>query len=147
MAEYPEYISMVEDILDGFAAANQVNFAMTVPVYGDLTFSRIFISGRRAYFIDFDGFCLSDPAFDIGNFLVVLQTYFGARSSELEKAFLYEYLNGQPREMLANLPFYQAFAYFRRAMICFRKSQGRDRSGQIRRLLEASDSFLEKIWV
>lgn len=147
ISKYPEYTSLVQDILDGLAAANQLSPAMIRPVHGDLTLSQIFISGHRGYFIDFDGFCLSDPGLDIGNFLVVLQTHFGAKSGELENAFLYEYLNSHSREMLANLPIYLSFAYFRRAMICFRKNPGRDCSRQIRPLLEASDAFLEKIWV
>ena len=137
-AAYPELAEKVERILSALNTAQPLQTAPLCPAHGDLGLAQIFIHDNRAYFIDFDGFCQTHPALDAGNFLIALKTYHQSRFAELEKTFINSYLEINSPEMLNGLQFYKAFAYLRRATICFRKYQQQDRKEKIETLLNAS---------
>jgi hypothetical protein len=145
MEARPDLAPLVERLLDGLAKDESLRHAPLCPVHGDLGLAQIFIAAPRAFFIDFDGFCLSHAALDICNFLAALKVHFGARSEERTRIFLETYLASQPPERLAGLKIYQAFTYLRRAMICFRWQAGADWRGQAQQLLETANAFLEEI--
>jgi hypothetical protein len=140
----PELGPLVEGILNGLAKDESLHNASICPVHGDLNLAQIFITEDRAFFIDFDGFCLSHAALDIGNFLITLKVHFGPKSEELTRIFLESYLSRQPPRTLTGLRTYQALAYLRRAVICCRLQVGADWLGQARQLLEAADTVLRE---
>jgi aminoglycoside phosphotransferase (APT) family kinase protein len=111
-------------------------------VHGDLGLDQIFATDERAFFIDFDGACLSHPALDLGNFLVALQVHFGAQSDLLVRVFLESYLAQQSPRMLTGLRTYQAFTYLRRATICFRGKVMAGWRDHIRSLLKTGYALL-----
>ncbi len=137
----PELAPLVESILNGLARDESLHSAPVCPVHGDLGLAQIFIADDRAFFIDFDGFCLSHAALDIGNFWAAVKVYFGPRSDELATLFLETYLESQSPEMLAGLRTYQAFAYLRRAMICFRLKTGEEWRQEVQQLLENGNAL------
>ena len=140
----PEAAPLVENILVGLAQEASLNGAPICPVHGDLNLAQIFITGDRAFFIDLDGFCFSHAALDVGNFLITLQVHFSGKSDELRRIFLERYLSRRSPPMVAGLRPYQALAYLRRAVICFRQQAGADWPSQARRLLEAGCEILIK---
>jgi hypothetical protein len=144
MESCPELAPLVKEILNGLAKDESLLRAPISPVHGDLNLAQIFIAEDRAFFIDLDGFCLSYAALDVGNFSVTLKVHFGSRGDELIRIFLESYLLRRPSQMLAGLRTYQALAYLRRALICFRQQAGADWPSQARRLLEAGLEILLK---
>jgi Ser/Thr protein kinase RdoA (MazF antagonist) len=140
----PELRPLVGSILRGLAAdpvwAGQT--APVCPVHGDLGLSQIFVSEDRAFFIDFDDFCLSHAALDLSNFLVALKVHFALQSDALTKVFLETYLASQSMERLAGFRIYQALTYLRRAMICFRWKTVPEWRQQVRQLLETGNAAL-----
>lgn len=142
-AAYPEIAPLVERLLAGLAHEERMSPAPVCPVHGDLNLAQVFLTADRAFFIDFDGLCLSPPALDIANFLVTLQVHFGPRSEQLKNVFLESYKARRPLQMLTGLQAYQAFAYLRRAVICTRAPAVADWRQQVRQLLEAGSAFLK----
>ncbi|MCG3119075.1 MAG: hypothetical protein ALAOOOJD_01403 [bacterium] len=142
-AAYPEIAPLVETLLIRLVQEERESPAPVCPVHGDLNLAQIFLAADRAFFIDFDGLCLSTPALDIANFLVTLQVHFGSRSKKLQNAFLEAYNARRPQLMLTGLQAYQAFAYLRRAVICTRAPAVADWRQQVRQLLEAGSAFLK----
>lgn len=142
--ENPEFATIIANIQNRLVNDAGLSRAPFCPSHGDMGLAQVFINQNQAYFIDFDGFCLTHPALDIGNFLIALKTYYPAQFIFLEKIFIDHYLKLSSREMLAGLPQYKAFAYLRRAMICFRKYHKRDRKEKIAALLEESVQYLRR---
>ncbi len=142
IASCPESAPLVESMLAGLAKDESLPDAPVCPVHGDLNLAQIFIAAGRAWFIDFDGFCLSHAALDIGNFLATLQVYFGPNHAALTKVFLESYLKSRSPQMLTGLRTYQAFAYLRRAVICARAPAVADWREQVRQLLETGNILL-----
>ena len=141
-ADYPGFTSQIDFIRDTLLNNEDLRTAPICPAHGDLGLAQIFISGNRAYFIDFDGFCLTHPALDIGNFLIALKTYHPLQFVSLKNIFIDRYRKIQGPEMLTGLNLYEGFAYLRRAMICYRKYFEADREKKIRGLLTASGDLI-----
>lgn len=139
----PELAPLVTTILRGLAAQESSASVPACPVHGDLNLAQIFIAGEQAWFVDFDGLCLTDPALDVGNFLVTLQVHHEPAYESLSEIFLEEYKARRPLQMLAGLRTYQAFACLRRAMICTRAPAVPAWRQQARHLLEAGSIFLK----
>ncbi len=139
---YPQLAAQVEAILTKLLEETRRPHFPLSPVHGDLGLDQIFFAGDQVYFIDFDGLCLAHPALDLGNFLVALRFYLGARREKLAEIFLASYLEDQDAEGVEGLAVYQAFACFRRAMICFRKNEGKDVLATVKHLLKASCAYL-----
>lgn len=139
-AACPELVSLLEEALAGLFKEEN---AALVPAHGDLGLAQIFIHEGRASFIDFDGFCRTHAALDVGNFYVTLQVHFGASLKELPelflaREFLARYLACRGLDSLPSLSTYCAFAYLRRAMICSRWQAEPNWREQTRALLEAA---------
>ncbi|MDZ7342904.1 MAG: aminoglycoside phosphotransferase family protein [candidate division KSB1 bacterium] len=142
IAAYPEFRPLVEDLLAGLANDEALREAPLCPVHGDLNLAQIFIAQGHAWFIDFDGFCVSHPALDLGNFGVSLQVHYPARYEALQTMFLEHYLTNLPTRMLTGLRVYQALAYLRRAVIAARTPSVPNWREQVRQLLEAGNTVL-----
>ncbi|MCG8607143.1 aminoglycoside phosphotransferase family protein, partial [bacterium] len=138
---HPEFSGLLTDILSYLQDAAD-NAESKRPVHGDLNPRQIYMNRSHCKFVDFDGVCNADPALDVGNLLAAIEVYWGESALECSRAFLARYLEMRAADTLRSLPFYLGFAYFRRAMICFRKNPGRD-STRIRELLEMSASYLQ----
>ncbi len=143
MEACPELAPLTQRLLEAIFADTDLQNARLCPVHGDLGLAQIFIAGARAYFIDFDGFCFSHPALDVGNFLVTLRVHFTEKGKELVSAFLQSYHAGSASSRLAGLHIYEAFAYLRRAMICFRVRTEPDWAERARQLLERGQEVLD----
>jgi tRNA A-37 threonylcarbamoyl transferase component Bud32 len=141
-AALPESAPRVENLLAGLREDKALAEAPLCPVHGDLNLAQIFIAKERAWFIDFDGFCLSHAALDLGNFLVTLQVHFAEQYETLSRTLLESYLKTRSPEMLTGLRTYQAFAYLRRAVICARAQAVPEWRQQARRLLESGNTIL-----
>lgn len=135
MEALPMLAPMVRDLMDGIWADLDLQTVEPCPVHGDLNLAQVFIAHDRAIFIDFDGFCRSHAALDVGNFLITLAEHFGEDSGELRHGFLEAYLSAQAAHKLHGLRAYQAFAYLRRAMICFRLQDRAAREQRVRKML------------
>lgn len=142
LAACPESAALVQSLLAGLSQDQTLANAPLCAVHGDLNLAQIFIEQERAWFIDFDGYCLSHAALDLGNFLVTLQVHFAEQYETLTRALLESYLATRAPEMLAGLRTYQAFAYLRRAVICARSQVAPDWRQQAQRLLETGNALL-----
>lgn len=142
LAACPESAQLVESLLAGLHADKTLALAPLVPVHGDLNLAQIFIKDERAWFIDFDGFCLSHAALDAGNFLVTLQVHFPQQYDALAQAFWSGYFKSRSPHTLSGLQTYQAFAYLRRAVICARAPEVPGWRQHVRKLLEAGNAMV-----
>jgi len=138
----PELAPLVDEILKGLLGNENLPHAPIGPVHGDLGLAQIFLAADRAFFIDFDGFCLSHAALDVSNFLAALQAHFAQRFDELAGIFLEAYLARQTPEKLSGLHLYHTLACLRRAMICWRWQNRRDWRQEVRRFLETGARWL-----
>jgi hypothetical protein len=141
----PELAPLIQRLVDGIFADSSLQSARRCPVHGDLGLAQIFITGTRAYFIDFDGFCFSHAALDVGNFLVTLRAHFPEKSKELIPAFLEKYYFESASSRLIGLRAYEAFAYLRRATICFRARTEPNWMQPARQLLERGQEVLDSV--
>ena len=99
----PESAALVETLLAGLRENKTLADAPLCAVHGDLNLAQIFIEEERAWFIDFDGFCLSHAALDLGNFLVTLQVHFAAQYEALSHALLESYLHSLRRNLYRDI--------------------------------------------
>ncbi|MDQ7053605.1 MAG: phosphotransferase [candidate division KSB1 bacterium] len=113
-------------------------------VHGDVNPMQIFVHDEQAYFVDFDGVCLSHPALDVSNFLIALKVRFPQMANELTRYFLENYLHRCPSAYLRGLRIYHALIYFRRAMIAFRQKRHSYREKWVHDLLQKANSYLNK---
>jgi hypothetical protein len=134
---HPELGPVVSDLVAMMRADESLRSATLCALHGDLNLAQIFITPERAVFIDFDGFCRSHAALDVGNFLVTLAERYGEKSGELRHAFLEAYLAATPTHALPGLRTYQAFAYLRRAIISLRLQDEAERRSRGLKLLQA----------
>ncbi len=140
--EHPELAPLVFELIAMMRADESLQTAEPCLVHGDLNLAQIFITAERALFIDFDGFCSSHAALDVGNFLVTLAERFGEKSGELRHGFLEAYLAAAATTKLPALRTYQAFAYLRRAVISMRLPDENERQVRARRLLQNASALM-----
>lgn len=88
--------------------------------HGDFGPAQIFVAPDTVSFVDLDGLCRSNPALDVANFRVGLETHGGKAGAAAGHGFLAAYRESSGRELPA-LPAYEAFCDLRRAMIAWRK--------------------------
>jgi len=142
MEACPDVAPLVNDIVSGLARDDSLAGAPVCPVHGDLGLTQIFVAGDRAFFIDFDGFCLSHPALDVANFLIAVEVHHRAQSDNLAGIFFDAYFDTQEQQALTGLGTYQALIHLRRAMICLRSKPSAAWRQQVRDLLETGSRYL-----
>ena len=143
MEAQPKLAPMVSEVIDGIRHEESHYDCATCAVHGDVNLTQVFVTPERAFFIDFDGFCRAHAALDVGNFIVTLKVRFVQESGILVQAFLDSYLDRAPAAGIVDLHAYQAFAYLRRAMICFRSRANEGWLPQARHLLEQALAALK----
>lgn len=92
----------------------------TTPVHRDFHLRQLFHDAERVWLIDWDLFAKGDPALDIGNFIVYLETRLAKGHQPAVEAFLEGYLSKAPASRLARISLYKAFTYLRLACKRFR---------------------------
>jgi aminoglycoside phosphotransferase (APT) family kinase protein len=93
------------------------------PIHRDFHLRQLFFGGRRVWLIDWDQYALGDPALDVGNFLVYLETHLDGRIGEAQEAFLEGYGVAAGDALWARLPGYRALTYLRLACKAYRLQQ------------------------
>ena len=145
LKEAPELAETVLRLESAFRhAAAEEDSADYRVVHGDVNPMQIFIHDERAYFVDFDGICLSHPALDVSNFLIAIKVRFPHLANELIRYFLENYLQRCPSIHLRGMRIYHALIYFRRAMIAFRQKQQSHRQQWVREFLEKALRYLNQ---
>jgi tRNA A-37 threonylcarbamoyl transferase component Bud32 len=92
------YASMMEQYFDSFK-----DVAATY-VHGDFHPDHIFVANDRVTVIDFERFCIGDPARDLGSFIAHVRTTAGLKRKSIEaanqqnKVFLHSYLSNVAEE-------------------------------------------------
>lgn len=94
-----------------------------VPLHRDFHLRQLFCDSRKVWVIDWDMYSRGDPALDIGNFLVYLETKLADKSTPAKKAFLDGYCTLIPAIQWPNIRKYQALTYLRLACKTFRLQQ------------------------
>jgi aminoglycoside phosphotransferase (APT) family kinase protein len=115
---WPEYEPTVTALLRSMTELERAWRAAIepVPLHRDFHLRQLFFEAGRVGLIDWDLFARGDPALDVGNFLVYLQTHLAAPMAErASAAFLAGYGLGQVGASLPRVRFYQAFTYLRLA--------------------------------
>ena len=88
--------------------------------HGDFGPAQIFVAPGTVSLVDLDGLCRSNPALDVANFRVGLETHAGGAGRAAGDRFLDAYRRASARDLTA-LPQYEAFCDLRRAMMAWRK--------------------------
>lgn len=91
-----------------------------VSLHRDFHLGQLFWDGRKVWLIDWDMYGLGDPALDVGNFLVYLDTRIPAKSKSAGAAFLEGYQLLKPNVGEANIKLYEGLTYLRLACKAYR---------------------------
>jgi aminoglycoside phosphotransferase (APT) family kinase protein len=115
---WPEYEPMVTALLHTMTERERAWRAEIepVPLHRDFHLRQLFFEAGQVGLIDWDLFARGDPALDVGNFLVYLQTHLAAPLADRARAaFVAGYGLHQVGASLPRVRFYQAFTYLRLA--------------------------------
>ena len=100
-------------------AIDEIQYSSFEPglIHGDFHMGQVHVSPERTWLIDFDAVCVADPAADLGNILVFLKGKARKVPSAplLVDAFLDEYFQHMPSEILTRVPLFEAITHLRRA--------------------------------
>ncbi|MBI4293468.1 MAG: phosphotransferase [Betaproteobacteria bacterium] len=106
------------DLVDALAAnpALQRGANRPGPVHREFHLRQVFFHLRRVWLVDWDLLARGDPALDLGNFSMSLETRFGTqRGTAAFEAFLSGYCALAGEGSLPRAPAYRALGYLRRA--------------------------------
>ena len=112
------------------------------PIHRDFHLRQLFHDEKRVWLIDWDLFGRGDPALDVGNFIVYLETHLNTGLETAVAAFLEGYLRRAPSGLLERVPVYKALTYLRLACKRFRLKE-RDWRAQVAEMLRLSRAALE----
>ncbi|HEX9654715.1 MAG TPA: aminoglycoside phosphotransferase family protein [bacterium] len=119
----PQLGSAIDYIVDrAFSIENDFGDIQRVPIHGDFHLGQVHMENGRAWLVDFDALCYSDPAADLGNLLVFLKSkaHRVPALNEFMHAFLEEYFSVMNPDIAARIPLYEALTHLRRACKCLR---------------------------
>ena len=118
MRRWPEYAPTVTALLEGMAQREHASRGDVEPtaVHRDFHLRQLFFDAGEVGLIDWDLFARGDPALDVGNFLVYLETHLApSLARQARMGFLAGYGSGPIAAMIARIPLYQAFTHLRLA--------------------------------
>jgi thiamine kinase-like enzyme len=114
-----------------------------MPIHRDFHLKQMFYENGRIWVVDWDLFCKGDPALDLGNFLVYLETHVTENLSHLIHAFLTGYFTDNAASVFRRVWLYKGFTYLRLACKSFRLQQGVEKTkemlSQMERCFERED--------
>jgi aminoglycoside phosphotransferase (APT) family kinase protein len=96
------------------AAASQVSAADLCTIHGDYSHHQVMLSAQRTITIDWDSYCLGDPALDVARFTVGLQRLALRRRGSMRalddraSVFLAAYHAVAPAALATRVPFHRA---------------------------------------
>jgi aminoglycoside phosphotransferase (APT) family kinase protein len=93
------------------------------PLHRDFHPRQLFVEGRRAWVIDWDLYAKADPALDVGNFLMSLETRYPERHRVAQEAFLAGYRDRGVGDPAPRISLYKGLNYLRRASKHFRLAE------------------------
>jgi aminoglycoside phosphotransferase (APT) family kinase protein len=106
------------DALLAALEAAELRLAVAVeprPLHRDFHLRQLFLDGPRVWLIDWDLFARGDPALDVGNFLMYLETRLDADVQVCIEAFLDGYFSRAADDIYPRIALYKALNYLRRA--------------------------------
>jgi aminoglycoside phosphotransferase (APT) family kinase protein len=113
----PRYAARIEALLRALEGAES-RLARDVaprPLHRDFHLRQLFLDGQRVWLIDWDLFARGDPALDLGNFLMYLETRLDADHQVAIEAFLDGYFSRAHDDVYPRIAPYKALNYLRRA--------------------------------
>lgn len=93
------------------------------PLHRDFHPRQLFVEGRRLWVIDWDLYAKGDPALDVGNFLMSLETRYPEGHRVAQEAFLAGYRDRAAGDLAPRIPLYKGLNYLRRASKHFRLAE------------------------
>ncbi len=136
----PAYRSTVEGLIHEMMRIEASwNTQETVPIHRDFHLRQLFHDEKQVWLIDWDLLALGDPALDVGNFIVYLETRLKENHDTAISAFLEGYA---PHARLERVPVYKALTYLRLACKRFRLKEDHWRE-QVSAMLHQSELALK----
>jgi hypothetical protein len=141
--QMPLHRSLVERLLDMMIEQERAckHKIVATPIHRNFQLPQLFYSQERVWLIGWDMFAKGDPALDVGNFVVYLQTQPTNRSDRAIEAFFEGYFTDSPLGLLERVPIYAAFTYLRLACERFRQQDAGWRE-QVQNLLLRGEECL-----
>lgn len=93
------------------------------PIHRDFHLRQLFLEAKRVWLIDWDLFAKGDPALDVGNFLMYLETRLDTDREAAAGAFLEGYCARSADDVYPRIGLYKALNYLRRASKHYRLGQ------------------------
>jgi aminoglycoside phosphotransferase (APT) family kinase protein len=121
----PEHRSRIESLVRVVKAEAARFRDAFVPrsLHRDFHSRQLFIEGQHLWVIDWDLYGKGDPALDVGNFLMSLETRYPERHRLGQEAFLAGYRDRGAGDLTARIPLYKGLNYLRRASKHFRLAE------------------------
>lgn len=141
-AQLPEHATRIEALLRGLHGA-QAQWANTevAPLHRDFHLRQLFADDDGVWLIDWDLFEFGDPALDLGNFLMVLETRLPELGRGASELFLDAYFRTRPAGIVHRIPPFRALNYLRRACKHYRL-RGAGWDAQVHQMLSAAEAAL-----
>jgi aminoglycoside phosphotransferase (APT) family kinase protein len=111
------------------------------PLHRDFHLRQLFLQERRVWLIDWDLYARGDPALDLGNFLMYLETRLDADIQVCTEAFLDGYFSRAAAGIYPRIALYKALNYLRRACKHCRLGQP-GWSGKAAQMLDRAEACL-----
>jgi hypothetical protein len=124
------------------SALGQIEHTTVAPIHRDFHLRQLFYGARRVWLIDWDQYAFGDPALDVGNFLVYLETHLNDRIEPAQQAFLEGYGVRAGDPLWARLPGFRALTYLRLACKAYRL-QKPDWPERLARMLDRAEAAQE----
>lgn len=137
-ARLPELAPRIHGLV---AALGRLETPAVAPIHRDFHLRQLFYGARRVWLIDWDQYAFGDPALDVGNFLVYLETHLDDRVELAQRAFLEGYGLRSSDPLAARLPGFRALTYLRLACKAFRL-QKPDWRQRLERMLDRAETAL-----
>lgn len=118
----PSYHPRVERLIHGMEDLERSwgETAETTPVHRDFHLRQLFHGEEKIWLIDWDLLAMGDPALDVGNFIVYLETHLAKGCEQAVTSFLEGYKTIAPASRLKRVSLYEGFTYLRLACKRFR---------------------------
>jgi aminoglycoside phosphotransferase (APT) family kinase protein len=115
--QMPEYSARVEALIAAMEARERgwKEQIRPTPIHRDFHPRQLFYGQGRVWLTGWDLFAKGDPALDIGNFIVYLQTHLTHHREQAIHAFIEAYFADRPLLILERVPLYAALTYLRQA--------------------------------
>lgn len=141
----PECRDRIEALLRGFEALGGAWAGVPAPLHRDFHLRQLFWGDGRVWLIDWDLFALGDPALDVGNFVMYLETRLDARAAAATEAFMAGYREQAAAEVAPRVPLYKALGYLRRACK-HRRIGGEDWRRSALDMLQQAERIMERTY-